>query len=85
MPNPLPETASIMPDASEPFSASTVQSTSTNETSVPLSQAPAHVQLAVDLIYLLEQHQLPTEVVLKALRIVEHDFARKAAAYAEPN
>ena len=46
---------------------------------VPLSQAPVHVQLAVDLIYLLEQQQLPTETVLHALDIVQRDFARKAA------
>ena len=74
--------ASIHADASESAPTSTTQSSSANETptSVPLAQAPLHVQLAVDLIYLLEQHQLSPDLVLKALRIVEHDFARKAAA-----
>lgn len=73
--------ASIHADASESAPTSTTQSSSANETltSVPLAQAPAHVQLAVDLIYLLEQHEVPPDLVLKALRIVEQDFARKAA------
>ncbi len=43
----------------------------------PLSQAPPEIQLAVDLIYLLEEHQLPPELVLKALAIVQQDFQRK--------
>lgn len=43
----------------------------------PLDQAPEHVKLAVDLIMLLEQHQLDTETVLRALTIVQQDFVKK--------
>lgn len=43
----------------------------------PLTQAPAAVQLAVDLIMLLEQHQLPASLVLDALEIVKQDYIRK--------
>ncbi len=43
----------------------------------PLDQAPEHVKLAVDLIMLLEQHQLDTETVLRALTIVQRDFTKK--------
>ena len=42
-----------------------------------LEQAPEHVKLAVDLILLLEQHQLDTDTVLKALKIVQQDFVKK--------
>jgi hypothetical protein len=43
----------------------------------PLAQAPEHVKLAVDLIMLLEQHQLSTDTVLLALDIVKKDFELK--------
>lgn len=43
----------------------------------PLDQAPEHVKLAVDLIMLLEQHQLDAETVLRALTIVQQDFVKK--------
>ncbi len=43
----------------------------------PLEQAPPAVKLAVDLIMLLEQHQLEPAVVLAALVIVQQDFQRK--------
>ena len=42
-----------------------------------LSQAPPHIQLAVDLIMLLEQHQLEATLVLDALEVVKQDFKRK--------
>jgi hypothetical protein len=42
-----------------------------------LENAPTHVKLAVDLIMLLEQHELPTEEVLAALEIVRSDFQNK--------
>lgn len=42
-----------------------------------LENAPEHIKLAVDLIQLLEENQLPTETVLKALTIVQQDFQRK--------
>lgn len=44
----------------------------------PLSQAPPAMQLAVDLIMLLEQHNLEPELVLAALAIVNKDFQQKA-------
>jgi len=42
-----------------------------------LQSAPLETQLAIDLIMLLENHNLPTQVVLDALKIVEKDFQRK--------
>ncbi|HKM96299.1 MAG TPA: pleiotropic regulatory protein RsmS [Buttiauxella sp.] len=42
-----------------------------------LENAPEEVKLAVDLIMLLEQHDIPTETVLAALEIVRQDFLRK--------
>lgn len=47
---------------------------------VPLAQAAVEVQLAVDLIMLLEQQQLPTQTILAALDIVQADFRRTLAA-----
>ncbi len=44
---------------------------------MPLSDAPAHVKIAVDLIMILEDHQFETNDVLKALKIVEKDYIRK--------
>jgi hypothetical protein len=48
-------------------------------TSVPLAQAAVEVQLAVELILLLEQQQLPSATVLAALDIVKADFLRQAS------
>jgi hypothetical protein len=45
-------------------------------TPVPLAQAAIEVQLAVELIMLLEQQQLPPTVILAALEIVQADFRR---------
>ncbi|WKX27412.1 DUF2496 domain-containing protein [Tatumella ptyseos] len=42
-----------------------------------LQSAPLETQLAIDLIMLLENHNLPTQAVLDALKIVEKDFQRK--------
>ncbi|RZM85264.1 YbaM family protein [Pseudoalteromonas rubra] len=42
-----------------------------------LDQAPEHIKLAVDLIMLLEQNEVPAEQVLAALEIVQADFAKK--------
>ncbi|MGL5948438.1 MAG: DUF2496 domain-containing protein [Aeromonas sp.] len=47
---------------------------------VPLADAPAPVQLAVDLIALLEANQLAPDVVLAALALVTRDYQRKLAA-----
>jgi len=43
----------------------------------PLEDAPSHVKLAVDLIMILEQHDVEPEEVLKALDIVKSDFEKK--------
>jgi len=45
-------------------------------TPVPLAQAAIEVQLAVELIMLLEHQQLPRTVILAALEIVQADFRR---------
>jgi len=42
-----------------------------------LENAPDEVKLAVDLIMLLENQDLPAETVLKALEIVKRDFEGK--------
>ncbi len=47
---------------------------------VPLAQAAIEVQLAVDLIMLLEQQQLPPALILAALDIVQADFQRALVA-----
>lgn len=49
-----------------------------------LDKAPDEVKLAVDLIMLLEQHEIAPQVVLKALEIVRRDFENKRAATASP-
>ncbi|MEQ3514970.1 pleiotropic regulatory protein RsmS [Pseudoalteromonas sp. BZB3] len=50
-----------------------------------LENAPPHVKLAVDLIMLLEQHDLPAEDVLAALEIVKSDFQNKLNNEASTN
>ncbi|MGQ5633095.1 pleiotropic regulatory protein RsmS [Enterobacter cloacae] len=45
-----------------------------------LENAPDEVKLAVDLIMLLENHEIPAETVLKALEIVRRDFEGKVKA-----
>lgn len=42
-----------------------------------LENAPDDVKLAVDLIMLLEEHQLAPEMVLSALEMVKRDFEKK--------
>ncbi|PHM40066.1 hypothetical protein Xmau_02252 [Xenorhabdus mauleonii] len=42
-----------------------------------LEQAPPEVQLAVDLIYLLECNEVSPDIALAALEIVKHDFQGK--------
>lgn len=42
-----------------------------------LESAPDEVKLAVDLIMMLEEHQIPTDTVLKALEIVQRDYINK--------
>lgn len=45
-----------------------------------LHEAPAEVQLAVDLIELLELNQVAPELALKALAMVTADYKRKLDA-----
>ncbi|MCA1928434.1 DUF2496 domain-containing protein [Rheinheimera sp.] len=48
-------------------------------TDIPaLTDAPVEVQLAVELILLLEQQDLPAAQILAALAIVQRDFQHKA-------
>jgi hypothetical protein len=42
-----------------------------------LETADEHIQLAVDLIYLLESNEMQPDTVLKALDIVQADFQSK--------
>jgi len=42
-----------------------------------LENAPDEVKLAVDLIMLLEEHEVAPDTVLKALEIVRRDFEKK--------
>lgn len=42
-----------------------------------LQQAPKHVRLAVDLIMLLENHQIDAQTALLALDIVQRDYLQK--------
>lgn len=48
-----------------------------------LANAPAEVQLAVDLIELLEVNQVAPELALAALAIVTRDFERKLAQFSD--
>ncbi|EKT54192.1 DUF2496 domain-containing protein [Providencia sneebia] len=45
-----------------------------------LKDASVEMQLAVDLIYLLETSEVETDIVLKALEIVKFDYLAKQAA-----
>lgn len=45
-----------------------------------LENASDEVKLAVDLIMLLENHDIPAQTVLKALEIVKTDFEGKVKA-----
>ncbi len=44
-----------------------------------LENAPKEIQLAVDLIYLLETNEIEPDVALKALEIVKQDLLAKTA------
>lgn len=44
---------------------------------IDLSQAPKSVQLAIDLIQLLEENQIQPELAIEALQIVLNDFQKK--------
>lgn len=42
-----------------------------------LDNAPEHIKLAIDLIMLLEQEELDSQVVLDALEVVKNDYKKK--------
>lgn len=42
-----------------------------------LENAPDEVKLAVDLIMLLEEHNVEPDTVLKALEIIKRDYEKK--------
>ncbi|CAM3560235.1 hypothetical protein VA7868_01017 [Vibrio aerogenes CECT 7868] len=48
----------------------------------PIEEAPKAIQLAVDLIYLLEANEVDPVTALEALQIVRHDLERKITAAA---
>ncbi|MDE9480636.1 pleiotropic regulatory protein RsmS [Xenorhabdus bovienii] len=48
-----------------------------------LEQAPPEVQLAVDLIYLLECNEISPNIALAALKIVKDDFQGKLKKQAQ--
>jgi hypothetical protein len=51
-----------------------------NKNKTALTEAPQSVQLAVDLIQLLEENQIKSEVAVDALKIVLNDFENKRAS-----
>jgi hypothetical protein len=53
------------------------RTTETDEVTKQLESADEHIQLAVDLIYLLESNKIDPNVVVKALDIVSADFNKK--------
>ena len=48
-----------------------------------LEAAPNYIKVAVDLIMLLEQNEVPAEDVLAALEIVKSDYEKKRVKPAE--
>lgn len=42
-----------------------------------LEDAPEHIKLAVDLLYLLESNEIPPDTALQALEIVESDLKKQ--------
>jgi hypothetical protein len=42
-----------------------------------IDNAPDHVKLAIDLILLLEQHDIDVKTALQAIKIVEKDLVAK--------
>ncbi|WP_427978575.1 pleiotropic regulatory protein RsmS [Agarivorans sp.] len=49
-----------------------------------IETAPKHIQLAVDLIQLLEENQIAPELALQALAIVTEDYKNKLAQQPDP-
>jgi len=53
--------------------------TKTEKPVTTLDQAPPHIQLAVDLIELLESNQVDNQLAVAALEIALSDFKQKIA------
>ncbi|WP_354625700.1 YbaM family protein [Psychromonas sp. MME2] len=51
--------------------------TKNNRQQIKLSDAPKSIQLAVDLIQLLEENKIETQTAIEALEIVLNDFKKK--------
>lgn len=49
----------------------------TKDQSSALDNAPEHIKLAVDLIYLLETNEVPAKTALEALELVKADLVEK--------
>lgn len=54
-----------------------------NEPQMPLEDAPKHIQLAVDLIEILEENKIDEKTAIKALKIVLDDYQAKLAQRTE--
>lgn len=50
-----------------------------------IDDAPEHVKLAVDLIYLLESNEISPHVALEALEIVQSDLKKKIESSSNQN
>lgn len=48
-----------------------------NQETTALEQAPEHIKLAVDLIYLLESNEIEIDTAIEALNIVLQDLKQK--------
>ncbi|WP_072242097.1 pleiotropic regulatory protein RsmS [Marinomonas fungiae] len=48
-----------------------------------LDSAPDHIKLAVDLIALLEENNIPNDTAIAALKIVLNDYQQKKANSAD--
>jgi len=59
--------------------SSSTNKSATAKPATTLEQAPPHVQLAVDLIELLESNQVDNQQAIAALEIVLSDFKRKVS------
>jgi len=51
-----------------------------DQPTLPLDEASEEIQLAVDLIYLLESNEIDPKVALNALKIVQNDLEKKLKA-----
>lgn len=50
-----------------------------NQAKIPLQEQPESIQLAVDLIQLLEENKIDISTAIEALEITLNDYKQKAA------